>query len=824
MPKAETPKRLADHGLVLRDYQQVSLQWMLDKERNATGMGFAGELWSRMQFLDGSGEFFFCETTGSLIKNIFDFKADVEQTDASKHYGSLPTAGILGEEMGLGKTVISLSLICANPPSLHNRVLPREHIAKIDHPLYSAPPSVMGCTSSNAKQIFLSNGTVVIAPMTLISQWQAEVERFAPWISILTLHNDENPTVEEIASKDVVLVSTFLLQRSDGLFRKLKRIHFHRAMLDESHYNQTGSRTKQSLASLSASHRFCVTGTPIGHSLNDLQGQLRFLRVPQFCRSDFWTQNIGNPYCERNYDALQVLRSLLSRVVVRHSKEQTLENGNAMLSLPPRTVETILLPFGSPAEERLYKVLENRNTKRFMELRLESPKTVLGKFMELNGMIYSARQACGHAILMNLDNIHNLNARLANEERHKDVLYGRPKTTTRAGILEQAIENARPSAEKRMRETILMFHEGKIDLMECPVCLEPTGEKDIALTPCAHKFCAECIVNVLDGASSSREAKGNCPECRGVVRRSELTFLADAEDAGEKKIAAKKEDKKPPAASLITARVNGFQFTSKDVVSAATGSTTPRVNYTYLTEEEKMEQRACCHTLTPEFLADHAKASSSLGTKTSRLLEEIKGMMNKDPKSKCVVFSQFLGALDVASEEFKARGIQFVRIDGNMKQHQRADALLEFSSNPYTKVFLLSMRAGAAGLNLMAADHCFILDPPQNTAIEEQAIDRIHRIGQTRPVIVKRFIIKDSVEERILSNRRSLAADHPNLSTVIDGVGIMVDELEPRQTKRPRLDSTNYDNGSEANASFCQRFILLEALFGCSSTARVFKA
>mmetsp|Transcript_25407 Transcript_25407/g.27248 ORF Transcript_25407/g.27248 Transcript_25407/m.27248 type:complete len:160 (+) Transcript_25407:1194-1673(+) len=159
-----------------------------------------------------------------------------------------------------------------------------------------------------------------------------------------------------------------------------------------------------------------------------------------------------------------------------------------------------------------------------------------------------------------------------------------------------------------------------------------------------------------------------------------------------------------------------------------------------------------------------------------------------------------------------------------MKQHQRADALLEFSSNPYTKVFLLSMRAGAAGLNLMAADHCFILDPPQNTAIEEQAIDRIHRIGQTRPVIVKRFIIKDSVEERILSNRRSLAADHPNLSTVIDGVGIMVDELEPRQTKRPRLDSTNYDNGSEANASFCQRFILLEALFGCSSTARVFKA
>ena len=63
MPKAPTPKRLADHGLILRDYQQASLQWMLDKERNTTGMGFAGELWSRMRFLDGSGDFFFCELT-----------------------------------------------------------------------------------------------------------------------------------------------------------------------------------------------------------------------------------------------------------------------------------------------------------------------------------------------------------------------------------------------------------------------------------------------------------------------------------------------------------------------------------------------------------------------------------------------------------------------------------------------------------------------------------------------------------------------------------------------------------------------------------------
>jgi hypothetical protein len=64
-----------------------------------------------------------------------------------------------------------------------------------------------------------------------------------------------------------------------------------------------------------------------------------------------------------------------------------------MLSLPPRTVETLLLPFGSEAERKVYEELEARNRKRFMELRSESPKTVLGKFMELNGMIFAARQA-----------------------------------------------------------------------------------------------------------------------------------------------------------------------------------------------------------------------------------------------------------------------------------------------------------------------------------------------------------------------------------------------------------------------------------------------
>ena len=103
----------------------------------------------------------------------------------------------------------------------------------------------------------------------------------------------------------------------------------------------------------------------------------------------------------------------------------------------------------------------------------------------------------------------------------------------------------------------------------------------------------------------------------------------------------------------------------------------------------------------------------------------------------------------------------------------------------------------------------------------------IHRIGQTRPVVVKRFIIKGSVEERILANRRSLAADRPvnTVKTQSDGVGMTPEELELSESaKKQRHRSSLNNDAGNIDASSSQRLKLLEALFGCSATARVFKA
>merc|ERR1711957_805894 len=176
--------------------------------------------------------------------------------------------------------------------------------------------------------------------------------------------------------------------------------------------------------------------------------------------------------------------------------------------------------------------------------------------------------------------------------------------------------------------------------------------------------------------------------------------------------------------------MNGFQLSTKETFTAATGAAGRRVLCEPLDNNQKREQRSYCHTLPRKLLAAWSNGFTQTGTKVARLLEEIDNMIVKDPTAKAVVFSQFLGSLDIAREQIQARGLGCARIDGTTKLYQRADAILSFTNDPNTCVLLLSMKTGAAGLNLMAANHCFLMDPAINSAIEEQAIDRLHRIGQ----------------------------------------------------------------------------------------------
>jgi superfamily II DNA or RNA helicase len=113
-----------------------------------------------------------------------------------------------------------------------------------------------------------------------------------------------------------------------------------------------------------------------------------------------------------------------------------------------------------------------------------------------------------------------------------------------------------------------------------------------------------------------------------------------------------------------------------------------------------------------------------------------------------LIFSQFTGFLDIVRKHLDAAGIEYCYLDGRTRN--RASVLKQFK-NGSVPVFLISLKAGGFGLNLTEADYCFLLDPWWNPATEAQAIDRTHRIGQTRNVMVYRLIAKDTIEEKVMA-------------------------------------------------------------------------
>jgi SNF2 family DNA or RNA helicase len=163
----------------------------------------------------------------------------------------------------------------------------------------------------------------------------------------------------------------------------------------------------------------------------------------------------------------------------------------------------------------------------------------------------------------------------------------------------------------------------------------------------------------------------------------------------------------------------------------------------------RLRQAACHPTLVPG-------RESTTSAKTELLLEALEVAAAEGHKS--LVFSQWTSMLDLLEPKLRERGHRFARLDGSTAD--RASVVDRFQNDPEILVFLVSLKAGGVGLNLTAADHVFLFDPWWNPAVEEQAFDRAHRIGQEKPVFVYRLVAADTVEERILDlqkEKRALA-------------------------------------------------------------------
>jgi non-specific serine/threonine protein kinase len=129
---------------------------------------------------------------------------------------------------------------------------------------------------------------------------------------------------------------------------------------------------------------------------------------------------------------------------------------------------------------------------------------------------------------------------------------------------------------------------------------------------------------------------------------------------------------------------------------------------------------------------------------------------------KALIFSQFLGMLALIRKKLEELGITYEYFDGSTSAPDREKAIQSFQNNSEVRVFLISLKAGGVGLNLTAADYVYIVDPWWNPAVEQQAIDRTHRIGQTKNIFAYRMICKDTIEDKIIQlqeRKRALARD-----------------------------------------------------------------
>ncbi|KAF8081147.1 hypothetical protein N665_0902s0001 [Sinapis alba] len=221
---------------------------------------------------------------------------------------------------------------------------------------------------------------------------------------------------------------------------------------------------------------------------------------------------------------------------------------------------------------------------------------------------------------------------------------------------------------------------------ECGLCHEPA--EDNVVTSCEHVFCKACLI---DYAASL--GKVSCPTCSTLLTM-DWTAKAGIEQQANK------------------TTIKGFRASS----------------------------------ILNRIKLDDFQTS----TKIEALREEIRLMVERDGSAKAIVFSQFTSFLDLINYTLGKCGVGCTQLVGSMSMAARDVAISKFREDPNCKVFLMSLKAGGVALNLTVASHVFMMDPWWNPAVERQAQDRIHRIGQYKPIRVVRFIIENTVEEKIL--------------------------------------------------------------------------
>lgn len=721
--------------------------------------------------------------------------------------------GILADDMGLGKTIQALALMVSR--------------------------------KSNDR---LRKTTLIVCPVGLLRQWEREIsKKLKPSHQLKTyiLHGEKrNVKWETLRTFDVVLTTFGTLgteyKRRDGI-EMAKRANpnwrptgkadhlpllgddskWFRVIIDEAQCIKN-KNTKAALGAslLQAVHRFCMTGTPMQNSINELYSLVHFLRIKPYCDEKTFKRDFTSPLKGHSdglkQKAMRQLQALLKAILLRRTKKSQID-GKPILNLPERTTEPQNAVF-SEDEDAFYQALQTRTQLQFNKF-LKSG-TVGRHYSNILVLLLRLRQACCHPHLI------------------RDFGQASGATEVSPEDMMKLAKELAPDVIARIKEQSNLNDDCAL---ECPVCMDMTDNSTI-FVPCGHNTCSECFARISDPSQATADgivAEGGnavnvkCPNCRAKVIPSKVidhnTFKkvhmpekitealedeapedvettddsdsdSDSDDGEEddEQVDSKgnlkdfvveddtyddpseTEDEgegyRPGKTPFEKSKKSKKFQKSKDKGKEKAMEKPPKKTLSQLKKEGQRNLKARKRYL-KRLKKDWIPSAKT--EKTMDILRAIKERKDPDTKQceKTIIFSQFTSLLDLLELPIAHEGWGYTRYDGSMSANARNDAVIEFSDKKDCKIMLVSLKAGNSGLNLIAASQVIMLDPFWNPYIEEQAIDRAHRIGQQKPVQVHRVIVQNTVEDRILAlqeKKRELieAALDENASKSISRLGV----------------------------------------------------
>lgn len=606
--------------------------------------------------------------------------------------------GILADMMGLGKTLSVLSLIAATIAEAHNfkiKQLPRD---LLQHGLVR-----------NAK------GTLIICPTSVLSNWteQMGTHVIAGKLSCYVYHGAGRITdIEQLAKFDIVFTTygTVAAEFSDSLKKRraLASLNWFRIVLDEAHtIRNSSTRGAKGTCALSAQRRWAVTGTPVQNRLEDLGALIRFLRIRPFDEASAWAQYIIAPFKNADDTVLPQLRLLVDSITLRRGKEN--------IGLKGRKETHVTLEF-TPEERQLYGRFASQSNMQLKGMMRES-STLRGKsYAHVLKSLLRLRMICDHGRemlneedLKDLEGMDESNAIELGDEPELEAQSDKSFISSRQAyeLLKMQSDNDMDFCSKCNR-SIVGRKAAQNDESDPDSSSEEDEDhnKDLLgyLTPCYHLYCPECKDELVEDTVPPElrvDGYHDCKVCGGYVKfdffplsRYEMQSYNDEHAPGVKKV--------------------------RRTMWNPENYTGPHTKVRALLEElEKSRQ-------------------------------ETAALEAGEPPIRSVVFTEWTSYLDLLEFALGKAGHKYVRLDGSMNVKARSHVIHEFKTDPSITVLLVSIRAGGQGLNFTAANKVYMMEPQYNPGVEQQAIDRVHRLGQQRSVEIVHFIMKDSVEEALL--------------------------------------------------------------------------